>query len=142
MHDVFQTKTHLHFGAIVYISSLHSDFNFYMFSNGIAFNSVISLAESEGPIDPAKCLFTVTPITKFQSENFLEKIVKGRYSEEQNLGEEDEKKVKVYIDQFEFELRQNNQIKEQQLKLPIKYGQNFMLQHKFSSKYLSFEKNS
>lgn len=56
--------------------------------------------------------------------------------------EYDEKKTKVFIDQFEFELKQNNKLKEQQLKFPIKYGQNFMLQHKFSSKYLSFAKDA
>ena len=66
MTDAFQIKNHLHFGAVIYISCPSGSSNYYMYSNGISFKSVICLTDSEGPIDPAKCLFTVTPALKFQ----------------------------------------------------------------------------
>lgn len=81
MNEVFQTKTHLHFGATIAISCLSTS-KFYMFTNGISFKTVISIAESEGPFNPAMCLFVITPVMKFQSEDFLEKILNNRYSDE------------------------------------------------------------
>lgn len=44
MNEVFQIKTHLHYGAIVYVSCFNNSTKFYMFSNGISFKTVISIA--------------------------------------------------------------------------------------------------
>ena len=73
-----------------------------MYTNGISFKSVLSIAESESPYDPSRCLFVVKPIIKFQSENFLERILMNRYNEEALGIDYDEKKTKAFIDQFEF----------------------------------------
>jgi hypothetical protein len=67
-------------------------------------------------------LFVVTPVIKFQSEEFLEEILHNRFSEDTEGINYDEKKVKVFIDQFEFELKQNNKLKDQQINFPIKYN--------------------
>jgi hypothetical protein len=66
-----QNKNYLHYGATIAISCLSNNNKFYMFSNGISFKTVISIADYEGPFDPAMCLFVVTPIMKLQSEEFL-----------------------------------------------------------------------
>jgi hypothetical protein len=141
MNNDPQNKNYLHYGATVSISCFSNLSKFYMFCNGISFKTVISIKESSGPFDPAMCLFVVTPVMKFQSEEFLKKILNCRFSEEaEGLGY-DEKKAKAFIDQFEFELKQNNKLKDQQINYPIKYNESFMLQHVFSFKYLCFAKN-
>ena len=67
MDDVFQLNTHLHFGSTVHISCFTDKINFYIYSNGISFKSIISLAASDGPTEPSMALFKITPVVKFQS---------------------------------------------------------------------------
>lgn len=47
---------------------------------------------------------------QFRSEDFLEDILQNRYLDGERR-HYDEKKAKVFIDQFEFNLKQNNSIK-------------------------------
>lgn len=68
MDDVFQPNVHLHFGAITHISCFRDKTNFYLYSNGISFKSIISLAANEGPTEASMALFRITPSAKFQSE--------------------------------------------------------------------------
>lgn len=71
MDDVFQMNVHLHFGATIHISCFRDKTNFYLYSNGISFKSIISLAANDGPTEASMALFKITPIVKFQSEEFL-----------------------------------------------------------------------
>lgn len=68
MDDVFQLNTHLHFGAVVHISCFRDKNNFYLYSNGISFKSIIALAANDGPTEASMALFKITPTIKFQSE--------------------------------------------------------------------------
>lgn len=79
MDDNFQLNTHLHFGAIIHISCFRDKTNFYLYSNGISFKNIIALSASDGPTEASMALFKITPIIKFQSEQFLEKLLKERY---------------------------------------------------------------
>ena len=79
MDEAFQLGSHLHYGAIVHISCFKEKTNFYLYSNGISFKSIITLAANDGPTEASKALFKITPIIKFQSEEFLERLLKERY---------------------------------------------------------------
>ena len=84
MND-FHLKSHLHFGATIHISCFKERTNFYIYSNGISFKTLMSLSASDGPIEPSKCLFTIVPAIKFQSEGFLQKILKNKYLSNENI---------------------------------------------------------
>lgn len=70
MDEVFQLTSHLHFGAIVHISCFHDKTNFYLYSNGISFKSIITLAANDGPTSPAKHYSKSLPSSSSKVKNF------------------------------------------------------------------------
>jgi hypothetical protein len=122
MSDIIQYSSVLHMGAIVHLSCFKDHTNFYVYSNGISFKTLMSMSAEDGPLDMNKCLFKIVPAMKYQQEEMMAQILKNRYKNNEADNIIDDKKAKSFIDQFDFELTQNNEMVEQLMRFPIHYN--------------------
>ena len=138
---MFQVSEYVHYGAIIDIVYTTDKDRKLLCSDGISIRSLVSLSNSDKQVDISTALFKLQPHVKFPLNSEVDNVLKEKYKRT-TREEVKENNTAGIIDEFEFELTENIDTIEKMKRAPLRYGQELMLQHIHSCKYLTFKKES